>query len=177
MVTCVLHHTIVETINEMALPWSLQQINLAFKFITFQKCSSFYVGKVIFQRVNKQINETTTTNNQIGRKSTKSLIISGGAETRGRLEKTLNFTFIITLVPDAGRNWGQKGTRGWDGWMAWPTRWTWVWVNSGSWWWTGRPAILWFMGSQRVRHNWAPKLNWITLVLFKMCYNKHILPL
>ena len=44
-------------------------------------------------------------------------------------------------------------------WMASPTRWTWVWVNSGSWWWTGRPGMLWFMGSQRVRHNWVTELN------------------
>ena len=45
--------------------------------------------------------------------------------------------------------------RGWDGWMASPTQWTWVWVNSGSWWWTGRPGVLRFMGSQRVGHDWA----------------------
>ena len=50
--------------------------------------------------------------------------------------------------------------RGWDGWMASPTRWTWVWVNSGSWWWTGRPGVLQFMGSQRVGHDWATELNW-----------------
>ena len=47
-----------------------------------------------------------------------------------------------------------------SGWMASPTRWTWVWVNSGSWWWTGRPDVLRFMGSQRVRYDWATKLNW-----------------
>ena len=40
------------------------------------------------------------------------------------------------------------------------TRWTWVWVNSGRWWWTGRPGVLWFIGSQRVGHNWATELNW-----------------
>ena len=40
------------------------------------------------------------------------------------------------------------------------TRWTWVWVNSGSWWWTGRPGVLWFMGSQRVGHDWATELNY-----------------
>ena len=49
---------------------------------------------------------------------------------------------------------------GWDGWMASPTQWTWVWVNSGSWWWTGRPDVLRFMGSQRVGHDWATELNW-----------------
>ena len=49
---------------------------------------------------------------------------------------------------------GREGEdRGWDGWMASPTQWTWVWVNSGSWWWTGRPGVLQFMGSQRVGHN------------------------
>ena len=64
---------------------------------------------------------------------------------------------------DAGRDWGQeeKGkTRGWDGWMASLTQWTWVWVNSGSLWWTGRPGVLRFMGSQRVGHDWATELNW-----------------
>ena len=54
---------------------------------------------------------------------------------------------------------GEGDDRGWDGWMASPTRWTWVWVNSGSWWWTGRPGVLQFMGLQRVGHNWATELN------------------
>ena len=43
------------------------------------------------------------------------------------------------------------------------TQWTWVWVDSGSWWWTGRPGVLWFMGSQRVGHDWATELNWTKL--------------
>ena len=55
---------------------------------------------------------------------------------------------------------GEGDDRGWDGWMASPTRWTWVWVNSGSWWWAGRPGVLWFMGSERVGHDWATELNW-----------------
>ena len=54
---------------------------------------------------------------------------------------------------------GEGDDRGWDGWMASPTRWTRVWVNSGSLWWTGRPGVLWLMGSQRVGHDWATKLN------------------
>ena len=69
------------------------------------------------------------------------------------LEKTLMLGRI------AGRRRGDD--RGWDGWMASSTRWTWVWVNSGSWWWTGRAEVLWFMGLQRVGHNWATELNWI----------------
>ena len=55
---------------------------------------------------------------------------------------------------------GKGDNRGWDGWMASLTRWTRVWVNAGRWWWTGRPGMLWFMGSQRVGHDWATELNW-----------------
>ena len=58
---------------------------------------------------------------------------------------------------------GEGDERGWDGWMASPTRWTWVWVNSRSWWWTGRPGMLRFMGSQRVGQDWATELNWTEL--------------
>ena len=50
--------------------------------------------------------------------------------------------------------------RGWDGWMVSLTRWTWVWVNSRSWWWSGRPGVLQFMGSQRLGHDCATELNW-----------------
>ena len=55
---------------------------------------------------------------------------------------------------------GDGDDRGWDGWMASLTQWTWVWVNSRSWWCTGRPGVLRFMGLQRVGHNWATELNW-----------------
>ena len=55
---------------------------------------------------------------------------------------------------------GEGDDRGWDGWMASQTQWTRVWVNSRSWWWTGKPGVLWFMGSQRVGHDWATELNW-----------------
>ena len=55
---------------------------------------------------------------------------------------------------------GEVDDRGWDGWTASPTQWTWVRVSSGSWWWTGKPGVLQSMGSRRVRHNWATKLNW-----------------
>ena len=55
---------------------------------------------------------------------------------------------------------GEGDDRGWGGWIILPTQWTWVWVSSRSWWWTGRPGVLWFMGSQRVRHNWETELNW-----------------
>ena len=68
------------------------------------------------------------------------------------LEKTLTLGEIGTG--------GEGDDRGWDGWKASPTRWTWVWVISGSWRWTGRPGVLHFMGSQRVGHDWETELNW-----------------
>ena len=54
---------------------------------------------------------------------------------------------------------GEGVNRGWDGWMASPTQWTWVWIGSRSWCWTERPGVLWFMGLQRVGHDWASELN------------------
>ena len=63
------------------------------------------------------------------------------------LEKTLMLGGI------GGRR--RRGQQRWDGWMASPTQWTWVWVKSGRWWWTGRPGVLGFMGSQRVGHDWT----------------------
>ena len=54
---------------------------------------------------------------------------------------------------------GDRDDRGWDGWMASPTWWTWVWVGSKSWWWTGKPSTLKSMRSQRVGHDWATELS------------------
>ena len=71
------------------------------------------------------------------------------------LEKTLML---------GGTGGGEGDDRGWDGWMASLTRWTWVWVNSGSWWWTGRPGVLRFHGvakSQTQLSDWT-ELNWIS---------------
>ena len=66
---------------------------------------------------------------------------------------------------------GEWDDRGWDGWMASPTQWTWVWVNSGSWWWTGRPGVLRFMGLQSVGHDWATELKWINSWLLNQCWS------
>ena len=81
------------------------------------------------------------------------------------VEKTLMLGGI------GGRRRGDD--RGWNGWMASPTRWTWVRVNSRSWWWTGRPGMLRFMGSQRVGHDWATDLIWSDAVV-SLKINEHI---
>ena len=80
-------------------------------------------------------------------------------------------SWLIWKDPDAGKDWGQeeKGTT--EDEMA---GWTWVWVDSESWWWTGRPGMLRFMESQRVRHDWT-ELNWTMLVIAFLPRNKHLL--
>ena len=72
-------------------------------------------------------------------------------------------SWLIWKDPDAGKDlrWEEKGTAEKDGWMASPTQWAWVWVISGSWWWTRRPAMLQSMGSQRVWHDCVTELNWV----------------
>ena len=72
-------------------------------------------------------------------------------------------SWLIWKDPDVGKDWLQeeKGMTGWDGWRASPTQWTWVWMDSKSWWWTGRPGMLRFMGLQRVGQDWATELNWV----------------
>ena len=72
------------------------------------------------------------------------------------LEKTLMLGKI-----EGRRRRGQQRMRGW---MASPTQWTWVCTNSRSWWWTGRPGMLWFMQSRRAGHDWETELNWIDTV-------------
>ena len=69
-----------------------------------------------------------------------------------------SFGKTLMLGKIEGRRKG--GDRGWDGWMPSLIGWTWVWVNSGSWWWTGRSGVLQLMRSQRVGHDWATELNW-----------------
>ena len=82
-------------------------------------------------------------------------------------------SFEKTLMLGKIKGGRRRDDRGWDGWMASPTQWTWVGVNSGSWWWTGRPGVLQSMGSQRVKHDWATELNWCYQVqipnVLKMC--------
>ena len=82
--------------------------------------------------------------------------------------------WLIWKDPDAGKDWRQEKDRGWDGCLASPTQWTWVWVNSGSWWWTGRPGILQSMGSQRVRHDWVTELHWTEI---KITFDNYTLSL
>ena len=89
-----------------------------------------------------------------------------------RMQRADSFKKSLMLGKTEGRR--RRDSRGWDGWIASPTQWTWVWVDSGSWWWTGRPSMLQFMGLQRVRYDWATELNSTEAYiewLIKMCLN------
>ena len=119
------------------------------------------------------------------RRSNQSILneVSPGCSLEGLMLKLQYFGHLMRRVDSLKRLWcweglgagGEGDNRGWDGWMASPTRWTsltrwtWVSVNSGSWWWTGRPGVLRFMGSQRVRHDWATEFNW-TWLYFGILY-------
>ena len=76
--------------------------------------------------------------------------------------------------PDTGKDWGweEKGMTDWDGWMASPMQWTWDWVGSGSWWWTGELVVLQSMGSQRVRHDWETEVNWVMYLMQYILHTK-----
>ena len=74
------------------------------------------------------------------------------------MQRTNSLGKTLMLGKIEGRR--RRGLRGWDGWMASPTQWTWVWASSGSWWWTGKPGVLQSIESQRFGHNWVTELNW-----------------
>ena len=72
------------------------------------------------------------------------------------MQRTNSWKYWCWEILKAG---GEGDDRGWDGWMASPTQWAWVWASSGRWWRTGKPGVLQSMGSQRVRHDWATSLS------------------
>ena len=96
--------------------------------------------------------------------SLEGLMLKPKLQYFGHLMRTADS--LEKMRADAGkrlRAGGEGDNRGWDGWMASPTQWTLVWINSGSWRWTGRPDVVQSMGLQRVGHDWAIELNWIVL--------------
>ena len=98
-------------------------------------------------------------------KGNQSWIFIGRADAKLKLQyfghlmqRTDSLENTLMLGKIEGRR--RRGYSGWDGWMASPTRWTWVWASFRSWRWTGKPGVQQSTGSQRVRHNWATELNW-----------------
>ena len=83
------------------------------------------------------------------------------------------FGYLMRKDPDARKDWeqGEKGIRGWDGWMASLTRWTWVWASSRSWWWTGKPDMLQSTQSQK---SWTQMSDWTELVHLSSCFSTEL---
>ena len=123
------------------------------------------------------------------RRSNQSILkeISSGCSLEGLMLK-LKLQYIVYIphtwceeLTHLKRPWcwerlkagGEGDDRGWDGWMASPTQWTWVCVNSRRWWWTGMSGVLQSMGLQRVRHDWATQLNWYTTYNVIVILQKH----
>ena len=117
------------------------------------------------------------------RRSNQSILkeISPGYSLEGPMLR-LKLQYVCQLIWRADsleRPWcwerlkvGEEGDdRGWDDWMASPSQWKWVWVNSGSRWWTGKPGVFLSMVSQRVRHCWETERNWLYVYIL----NVHIL--
>ena len=114
----------------------------------------------------------------IARRSNQSILkeISPGISLEGMMLKLKPqyFGYLMQSVDSLEKTlmWeglgagGEGDDRRWEGWIASLTQWTWVWANSRSWWWTGRPGVLRFMGSQRVRHDWETELNWTEINLW-----------
>ena len=98
--------------------------------------------------------------------------ISPGCSLEGLMLKLQHFghlmrrtdSFEKTLMLGKLKAGGEGDDRGWDGWMTSSTQWTWVWVGSGSCWWTGRPDVLQSMGSQKVVNEWVTELNWTVMM-------------
>ena len=112
------------------------------------------------------------------RRSNQSILkeIRSGCSLEGMMLKLKlqSFGHLMRRVDSLERLWyweglgagGEGDDRGWDGLMVSRTQWMWVWVNSGSWWWTGRPGVLQFMESQRVGHDWATELSWTNCLYY-----------
>ena len=84
--------------------------------------------------------------------------------------------WLIWKDPDAGKDWGQETGTKEDEMVGWhhrpPTQWKWVWVNSRSWWWTGRTGVLQSTGLQRFGHSWVTELNWSRQIkIFSWSFN------
>ena len=136
--------------------YSRKTVNFSGNYITDQK-------KTQSSEISQQKKLLMTTFNY---KSVGSTNTNNGQKIRQSLRDPPDVkSGLIWKEPDVGKDWRQEGKgmaedemAGWH-----QIQWTLVWRNSGSWWWTGRPDVLRFMGSQRVRHDWVTELNWIEL--------------
>ena len=161
--------------KDITLPTKIRIVRIMVFPVVISGCESWTIKKVKCQRIDgfelwcwRRLLRVPWT----ARRSSQSILkeISPECSLEGLMLKLKPNTFATSRyeLTHWKRPWcweglkagGEGNDRGGDSWMASPTRWMGVWVNSGSWWWTGRPGVLRFMGSQRVRHDWVTELNW-----------------
>ena len=157
--------------RDITLPTKFRLVKaLGFPVVTYG-CESWSIKKAKHQRKNWSFWPVVlekTLESHLDNKEIQPVHLKGNQSWKfiGRMLK-LKFQYFRSLT-QLKRPWcwerlkagGEGDDRGWDGWMASPTQWTWVWVSSGSRWWTGKPGMMQSMGLQRVIHDWATELNW-----------------
>ena len=166
--------------RDITLPIKVHLVKAMVFLVVMYRCASWTIKRAEHLRIDAfelwcwrrllRVPWTTRRSNQIHPKGNQSWIFTGRADAEAETPNTLA-TWCEELT-HLKRPWcweklkvrGEGDDRGWDGWMASPTQWMWVWVNSRSWWWTGRPGMLQSIGSQRVGHDWATELNWDSIL-------------
>ena len=161
-------------IRDITLPTKVRLVKAMVFPVVMYGCESWTIKKAECRRIDAfelwcwrgllRVPWTTRRSNQSVLKETspgslEGLILKLKLQYFGHfMQRADSFEKTLMLGKIEGRK--RRANREWDGWMASPTQWTWVWVGSGRWWCTGRPGVLQFMESQRVRHDWATDLTW-----------------
>ena len=179
---CSTLHSILK-IRDMTLPTKVHLVKAMIFPVVEYRCESWTIKKTEHRRVDafelwcwRQLLKVLWT----ARRSNQSILKKSVLNIHWKdLSWSWNSNTLATwckVLTHWKRHWwwerlkveGEVDNRGWDGWMASPTQWTWVWINSGSWWWTGRPGVLQSMGLQRVGHDWVTELNWTEPMILYM---------
>ena len=158
--------------RDITLPTKVYLVKAMVFPVVMYGCESWTIKKADYQRIDAlelwcwkrllRVPWTARSNQSILKE------ISPESSLEGLMPKLQNFGHLMRRIDSLEKTWcrerwkagGEGDNRGWDGWMASLTQRTWVWANSGSWWWTGKPGMLQSKGLQRVSHNWANELNW-----------------
>ena len=164
--------------RDITLPTKVRLIKAMVFPVVMYRCESWTIKKAECWRINtfelwcwRRLLRVPWTARSSNQKILKK--ISPEYSLKGLMLKLRYFGHLMQDLTDWKRPWywerlkvGGKGDdKGWDGWMASPTRWTWVWVSYRKWWRTGKPGVLQFTGLQRVGHDWATELNWWLMIL------------
>ena len=164
--------TLIKVTYLIILPTKVHLVKAMIFTLVMYGCESWTIKKAEHQRIDaftvvlEKILESPLDSKEIQPvhpKGNQSWIFTGrsGAEAETPILWPPDVrNWLIGKDPDAGKDWRPEAKGLTDGWMASSTWWTWVWVNSGYWWWTRKPGKLQSIGSQRIRHDWATELNW-----------------